>query len=67
MNIKSLFVFLLVVAAVVWVSLGDDAKQQEKPQSLTAGQQQQMQKAANLEQDMQKQLDERMRAAPSEQ
>lgn len=66
MSAKSLFAFLLLAAAVVWWVAGRDVAPRQ-PESLTAEQQRQMQKAAGLEKDMQQQLDERMRAAPSEQ
>jgi hypothetical protein len=60
MNLKSLFVFALVVGAVVWIVLKDDVAPKPKPTSLTATQQQQMQKAAKVGDEMQESLDKRM-------
>lgn len=62
MSAKSLFLFLAAAAAVLWFVLKDDKHPAEKPVSLTAGHQQQMQKAADLGKDMQKSLDERMQS-----
>lgn len=62
MSIKSLLVFCLVVGAVVWVVMKDETPQ-PKPASITATQQQQMQKAANVGNDLQQSLDQRMQGS----
>lgn len=64
MNAKSLVIFLIVAGAVVWFVTKDE-KPPAKVESLTAGQQRQMEKASNLEKDLQKSLDQRMQSSPS--
>ena len=65
MSFKNLLLFLVVAGAVVWfVAKDEDLAPQKSPESLTAGQQRQMQKAKSLGADMQKQLDQRMRSSP---
>ena len=67
MSIKSLLLFLLIAGAIAWMFVGQKtAEQPADTRSLTAPQQRQMQKAANLEKDLQQQLDQRMQASPSE-
>lgn len=64
MNAKSLVIFLAIAGAVVWFVTKDE-KPPAKTESLTAGQQKQMEKASNVEQDLQKSLDQRMQSAPA--
>jgi hypothetical protein len=65
MSAKSIFIFLLVAGAVVWFAMKDNHEQPAKVESITAGQQRQMQKAANTGKELQESLDKRMQSAPS--
>jgi hypothetical protein len=68
MNVKSLFIFLVVAGAVVWFATKDNHKPPAKPQTLiTESQQRQMDKASNLDKEMQKSLDKRMQSDSSAQ
>jgi hypothetical protein len=65
MSIKSIVIFLLILGGVVWY-LGKTTQESPpaKPASLVAGQQKQMEKAANLGKQMQSDLDQRMKSNP---
>ena len=68
MSAKSIFVFLLVVGAVVWFAMKDNHAPPAKAQTLiTPAQQKLMGKASNLDKEMQKSLDQRMNSDPSAQ
>lgn len=64
MNTKGIFLFLAMAALVVWTVTKDDAP--AKTDSLTAGQQHQMDKAAAMGKTLQDDLDQRMQSSPSE-
>ena len=66
MSAKSIFLFLVVVGAVVWFVTKDTHEPPKKVESLTAGQQKQMEKASNMGKDLQESLDQRMQASPAE-
>ena len=66
MTFKSLVVFLLIAGGVIWFCSREASQQPHaKPVSLVAGQQKQMEKAANLGKQMQSDLDQRMKSVPS--
>ena len=65
MNAKNIFLFLAVAVFVFWVVTKENAP--AKVESLTAGQQKQMEKAADMGKELQDNLDQRMQASPSEQ
>ena len=68
MSAKSIFVFLLVVGAIVWFAMKDNHAPPSKAQTLiTPAQQKLMGKASNLDKEMQKSLDQRMNSDPSAQ
>ncbi len=65
MNFRILMLFVAMAVAVVWLVIPPDkTKVAEKPVNLLEGQQRQMQKAKNLGDQMQKDLDDRMKSVP---
>lgn len=66
MSVKSILLFLAIVGGVIWFMGRESSKAPPaKPASLVEGQQKQMQKAANVGKEMQKDLDQRMQSVPA--
>ncbi len=60
MNAKSLLIFLAVAGAVVWYVTKDASAPAPPPESLTAPQQRQMEKAKDIGKEMQQAADQRL-------